>query len=934
MNDFIHAGSVAQPTETALRDSEAFLRSVLDGNTDCLKVLDPQGRIEFMNANGRCLMEIEDFDAIKGREWAQLWPEEARAQIEEATATALAGSPARFEAFCPTAKGSPRWWDVAVSPIRDAAGRVTRIISASRDITERRATLAALAESEARIRGLFARMGEGFFLGEILRDPGTGAIADFRFLEANPAFETQTGLPVSEVLGRPARDVVPNLPDWLFETYARVAETGVPERFELHVPDLGGRWYQARAHQAEGDGRFAALFMDVTEHKQAEEALRRQLHLTEAITNNAAASLFIMDEQQRCAFMNPAAEELTGFSLAEAKGRILHDVIHHTHPDGSPFPLEDCPIDRAFPDRMRVQGEEVFVHKDGHFYTVAFTASPMLENGVPVGTVIEAQDITERKRTEQALAAAKEAAEEANRAKSQFIANMSHELRTPLSAVIGYSEMLEEEAADIEGGEVLTKDLQKIGSNARHLLSLINDVLDLSKIEAGKMEVQPEEFDTSKLVQEAANTIHALVASKENSLEIDLAPDLGEMYSDPLKIRQCLINLLSNAAKFTERGRITAKAERMRDDAGYHWVEFSVADTGIGMTPEQMSRLFTRFTQADSSTTRRFGGTGLGLSISKAFCSMLGGDIAVDSLPGQGTTFRIRLPADLRQVRTPEDEPAVGVGEAAMEEHSLEEGAAGLVLVVDDDAATRDLLARFLRREGFAVRTAADGEKGLRMARKLRPTAVLLDVMMPQMDGWSVLSALKADPELGEIPVLMVTVMQEKGLAFSLGAADYLTKPVEWWRLKRSLDRYRPQTCPGCALVVEADVASRSELRRLLEAEGWMATEVGDIPAAKRHLEEATSPPGLVLVAVQPPGDEAFTLIQALHRQPKWRNVPVVAIVGRQMGAEELGRLRDQVRRVLPAEADLPVELAAELRRLAARCSPLTPKAEGKGEPP
>jgi DNA-binding response OmpR family regulator len=240
------------------------------------------------------------------------------------------------------------------------------------------------------------------------------------------------------------------------------------------------------------------------------------------------------------------------------------------------------------------------------------------------------------------------------------------------------------------------------------------------------------------------------------------------------------------------------------------------------------------------------------------------------------------------------------------------------VLVIDDDAATRDLLARFLRREGFAVRTASDGEAGLRLARELRPAAVLLDVMMPRMDGWAVLSALKADPHLAQTPVIMVTVVQERGLGFSLGAADYLTKPVQWARLKSVLDRYRAQPGPGTALVVEGDAAQRGELRQLLEGEGWSVAEAADAGAALRHLESPETPPGLVLVTLQPPcGEEGFALIQAMRRHEGWRAIPVIALAEGGTDPAELERLRGQVRRVLPADAAPPEELIAELRRIA-----------------
>jgi CheY-like chemotaxis protein len=466
--------------------------------------------------------------------------------------------------------------------------------------------------------------------------------------------------------------------------------------------------------------------------------------------------------------------------------------------------------------------------------------------------------------------------------------------------------MLEEEAAEIEGADTMLEDLRKIHGNARHLLSLINDVLDLSKIEAGKMEVQAEDFDVSAVVREVGDTVHALMARKSNTLELDLAPDLDGMHSDPVKLRQCLFNLLGNAAKFTENGRIALAVRPVAGPDGGKQVEFRVSDTGIGMTEEQLGRLFHRFTQADDSTTRRFGGTGLGLSITKAFCTMLGGDIAVESRPGQGTAFTIRLPADFRDVAT----RAEAVAEGAPAD---EDGRAGTVLVVDDDEASRDLLVRFLRREGFSVRTAPHGAAALPLVRELRPAAVLLDVMMPHMDGWAVLSALKADPELADIPVIMVTFVQEKGLGFSLGAADYLVKPVQWARLKEVLDRYRS---PGSALVMEGDSETRAELRRLLEGEGWTVEEAADRPAVLRRMGEGPLP-GLVLAAV-PADGVGLELIGEIRRHPEWRSVPLIALAENELSPDEVERLRGQVRRIVRSEDDLPDELIAELRRIAA----------------
>ena len=676
----------------------------------------------------------------------------------------------------------------------------------------------------------------------------------------------------------------------------------------------------------EGVGLVAT---DITARHRMEDRLRRSEARLRMIVDSVPQLAWMTDPEGEIQWYNRRWYDYTGSTPEEMRGSGWQTLQHPDHRDAVTQRFRAAiAAGEAWEDTFPLRGA------DGNYRWFLSRALPLRDapdaefpEGRLIGWFGTNTDITEMREAEESLALAKAAAEEANRAKSQFIANMSHELRTPLSAVIGYSEMLEEEAADLAGGEAFREDLAKIHANARHLLSLINDVLDLSKIEAGKMEVQAEDFDTAALLREVAETVGALVDKKNNTLELAIDPALPPMHSDPVKLRQCLFNLLGNAAKFTERGRVTLSAAPAEGRPG--WLTFRVADTGIGMTREQLDKLFQRFTQADASTTRRFGGTGLGLAITKAFTSMLGGHIDVTSEAGKGATFTIALPADLREIRIEEDDAAVQAGEAALAaDEAAAASRAGLVLLVDDDVATRDLLARFLRREGFAVRSASDGKTGLAMARQLRPSAILLDVMMPRLDGWAVLSALKADPALADIPVVMLTVVQERGLAFSLGAADYLDKPVEWSRLKQVLDRYRAQPEPGVAVVVDHDAEQRTELRRLLEREGWTVEEAADAQGALARMAMAPAP-ALLLAEVQDKGGDGFALIQELRRRAEWRSLPIIALTNGGVDEAELHRLRATVQAVPPGEENIPEDLVLELRRIAA-----APQAEAPADAP
>jgi CheY-like chemotaxis protein len=449
---------------------------------------------------------------------------------------------------------------------------------------------------------------------------------------------------------------------------------------------------------------------------------------------------------------------------------------------------------------------------------------------------------------------------------------------------------------------------------------LINDILDLSKIEAGKMELYLETFPLVTLVQEVTTTVRPLLEANGNRLEVRCPPDAGAMRADQSKVRQSLLNLLSNASKFTQGGTIGLSVVREYGSEG-DWIHFAVSDTGIGMTREQLAKLFQAFTQADASTTRKYGGSGLGLAITRRFCQLMGGDVGVESEPGRGSRFTIRLPAAPADPAVASPVAAAAAGAAVPSEGAEVDPDAPTILVIDDDPTARDLMATFLRKEGYRMVGAASGEEGVRLARTLRPDAITLDVIMPGMDGWAVLGALKADPDLADIPVAMVTIVDDRQAGYTLGATDYLSKPVDWARLSAVLARHRRDVAPGRILLVEDDAATRELVRRMLERAGWTVDEAEHGRAALERLAVAT--PGIILLDLMMPEMDGFEFLQALRQREAWRGIPVIVLTAKDLTAEDRRRLNGLVARIVQKGGASRDDLLHQVRDLvAARVGP------------
>ncbi|MGD8494837.1 MAG: GAF domain-containing protein [Gemmatimonadales bacterium] len=629
---------------------------------------------------------------------------------------------------------------------------------------------------------------------------------------------------------------------------------------------------------------------------------RQQKQYFAELVRNSPVAIVTLDAAHAVVDCNPAFENLFGYTRDEVLGRNLDDLI--TTPETriaaisyTEQALQQRPV-KTMTQRRR---------KDGTLVDVEVLGVPVVVDGEPIGLMALYHDITE-------LLEAREAAEAANQAKSQFLASMSHELRTPLNAIIGYSEMLEEETAEA-GHDVYVPDLEKIESAGKHLLALINEILDLSKIEAGKMELYLETTPVDGILGDVVTTIRPLAEKNGNELVVDTTDELGEIVTDVVKTRQILLNLLANACKFTENGTVGLTARRSAaENDGPDVLTLEVRDTGIGMRPDQLERLFQAFSQADASTTRKFGGTGLGLVISRKFARMMGGDIDVESTAGEGSTFRVTLPA--RAVaRAPS---AAESGDALRD--ALEEGAgsgeAGTVLIIDDDPEVHELLRRSLVREGYRVEGAPDGASGLELGRRLEPDCIILDVRMPGMDGWSVLAALKEDDAMAEVPVVILSMLDDRRLGFALGAAEYLTKPIEAEALLATLARFTSSN-DAPVLVVDDEEDMRSLLGRTLRKHGWFVLEAANGRAAIEILEDdGTKVPQLIFLDLMMPEMDGFETAARLRTDARWSQIPVVVLTALDLDEEQRQQLGGSVDMVVSKGGESLEDLLPEVRRL------------------
>ncbi|TNE92200.1 MAG: response regulator [Deltaproteobacteria bacterium] len=732
-------------------------------------------------------------------------------------------------------------------------------------------------------------------------EPIFAVATDHRLLRANAALRE---LAPHARIGEPAAPLLPPDAKTWEERFER-AFAGVPVRIIDHTEVAPGlrrstEWTLNPLRNAEGRVHAVSCFgRNVTERVRMVETLRESERDTAALVDNTPDLIWSTDRALNLKMYNQAFRE-----FAES----THGL--EATPGVSVLDLPPGGDEEEWQERyeLALDGERVSAVVPTQGGESEVVLHPILDGERVVGVAGFSHDITERREFERAmqelnaeLRVARDRAVQASRAKSTFLANMSHELRTPLNAIMGYSEMLAEDA-EIDGLDSFVEDLQRIHSAGGHLLGLINDILDLSKIEAGKMDLHPEPFSLPELVAGIESTVQPLIARKDNELVIEIDSRVGTVVNDEVRVRQILLNLLSNAAKFTDSGRIELVVSLLPGDQ----VEMAVTDSGIGMSPEQLKRLFQDFEQGDPSTTRKYGGTGLGLAICRRFAEMMGGLIDVESAVGVGSTFRVRLPV----VVTPKvADDAVTTPAPAVT--TLDSNRS--VLCIDDDETVLDLFRRMLEPEGIQVLTALTGEEGLRLAREHRPAAITLDIMMPDTSGWEILHAFQSDPSLAEIPVIMVSLLNDDGAGMALGAADYVTKPVSRGRL---VDAVRPYLAdPGdIVLVVEDDDDVRDLVRRTLTREGFSVRTARNGRRALHELESLT--PALVILDLMMPEMDGFEVVAAMREDERLAGVPVVVLTAMDLTPGQRLSLTGHVKSILGKGEFSKEKLLRQVRRL------------------
>jgi PAS domain S-box-containing protein len=898
---------------SAIRQKTTDLKKTaeeLEGVSSVILRWDTEGRIQFMNNFGLELFGFSSEELVGQRLAGSIVPRSddvdrnIQRMIDE-----IVDDPTKYEideTENQQKSGDRVWMAWRNTPILNQDGSLREILTIGIDITERRKIEREVARQKQLLENTLESLTHPFYVIDANDYSIKVANSAARALGASGAttchaLSHKRDTPCDSAEHRcPLVDVKKTKKPCIVEHVHEDAE-GNPRIMEVNGYPI-----------FDDDGNVVQMIeysIDITERKEFEEQLRKSEERIRTMVDNIPGVVYrcLMDEAWTMLFVSDEIQVLSGYPASDFLGehpvRNFASIMHED--DIEPI-AENA--QKAVDARVPYTNEYRVIDKDGEVHWVYARGKAIYdEEGVPLyldGTIF---DVTEKKVMELQLEDARDAAESANRAKSTFLANMSHELRTPMNAIIGYSEMLAEDAED-EGHDEMVPDLEKINAAGKHLLALINDILDLSKIEAGRMDLFLETFDLRQMLDEAVATVMPLIAKNENELETDFADDLGNVRVDLTKLRQALFNLLSNAAKFTNNGTITLAAKRETRD-GDEWITLGVSDTGIGIAEDKLDAVFEEFSQADDSTTRDYGGTGLGLPISRRFCQMMGGDITITSELGKGTTFTIELPSRV-------DALEAAKSSAKPEQPEARAMAPGVrpILVVDDDADSRELLQRTLESEGFSVVTAATGEEGLELARELKPSLMTLDVLMPTMDGWSVLQEVKADPELEDIPVMMISIAGDKDLGYTLGAVECLTKPVDRDKLRVLASQYARPTGGGRALVVDDDEGIRSLFQRALADDGWTVDEAENGAIA---LELAgKNRPDLVLLDLMMPVMDGFEFVMHFRKLEECTGTPIIVVTAKDLDQGDRERLLGGVERVVEKGALTRQQLLKQVREL------------------
>ncbi len=958
----------AKAAEAALRDSEERTRSIVDGALDAVVTMDSAGKITGWNPQAEKILGWTRNEALQKPFSGLMLPVAHREAHDRGLKEFLAGGAGallnkRVEVTALHKAGHEFPVELAISPLK--SGNTWAFSAFVRDITERRQAERALQHQTSLVKLLqvvavaaneAAGIDEALQVGVDKVCDSTGWPFGHAYLRSpdDPDLMVPTGIwrladpvkyaplrelteqtPYARGTGMPGRVLATGQALWIQEMTmdrtlprARLALSlgfksgfafpvvvgndvvAVLEFFSTVPTSSNDALTKVMVHIGTQLGR-------VFERKRGEKKLRAAEEQYRSIFENAIEGIFQMLPDGRYLSANPALARIYGYgSPAELVAAFARPTVRL---------YVDAQRRGEFLSRMAEEGtvadfESRIYRPDDSIIWITEKAHAVRDASGKVqcyeGSV---EDVTERKCAEEELRVAMDAAEEANRAKSQFLATMSHELRTPLNAIIGYSEMLGEEA-EATGQTTFVADLKRIHGAGKHLLALINEVLDLSKIEAGKMDLYLETFPIEEMLNDVVTTVQPLVAKNQNRLDLVCPEGLGSMHADLTRVRQCLFNLLSNACKFANQGVIRLVLERY-SSGGLDWIRMSVKDSGIGMTPEQMQRLFQVFSQADASTTKKFGGTGLGLAISRKFCEMMGGTIRVESQYGSGSTFHIELPAQVHDSRA-EALPVATMASVAAAVQAIDQDAMTLaearpgrtvVLAIDDDPTMHDLLRRTLEPEDFHVVGALSGEEGLRLARQLHPVAITLDVMMPGMDGWAVLTALKTDPELSAIPVIMISMIENRTMGYALGVADYLMKPLDRGALVHLLQKFRVGEVSGTVMVVEDDPVARGMMEKMLLKEGWKVVLAENGRVALDLL--AVQLPELILLDLMMPEMDGFEFVRHLRTREDWRAIPVVVVTAKELTADDRAELNGYVHKILAKGAYSIADLLSEIRR-------------------